>query len=283
VNLNLRRCCFGGIGLMSSALLACFAPLAAQTKTKTVPILFVWKGNDTGLLLGASQGGTWLTWQKTYRLLKGGEGFQFYGPLSKAGQATGKKPELAPASGSAYLVSLSNLKAAQTTLIGLKDATWNPQPRVPTAFSPQSATYKAAVTEFLKTKGLRRSKPVIAALWQIDLEGDGVAEVLIEAHSPNFDKVVSMDGPLKAGDFSVILLRRVVSGKPQMTMLLGEIYKKAEAATPNRFALSHVLDLNGDGKMEIVVEWNYYEGGGANVIQMVNGRPKPALEASDGA
>jgi hypothetical protein len=283
LNLNFRRCCFYGIGALGSVLLACFSPLPAQNGRKPVPILFVWKGGDTGLLLGASQGGTWLSWKKTYRLLKGGENYQFYASRSTAGQTTGKKPELAPASGDAYLIALPNLIKANTPLIGLKGATWNPQPRVPTEFNAQSATYLTAVEAFLKKKGLKNPKMTIAALWQVDLEGDGVEEVLIDVLSPGFDKAVAQDRPLKAGDFSMVLLRRVVNGKPQMQTLQGEMYKKATGGTPNRYSLSHVLDLNGDGTMEIIVEWGYYEGGGADVFQQVNGQFKRVLAASDGA
>lgn len=282
MTLKQRRCWYNRIGLVGGLGLLVSVPLLAQG-TKTVPLLFVSKGSDTGLLLGASQGGTWISWEKTQPLLKGGEKFQFYSPMSRAGLVTGKKPELAPASGAAYLIGLSGHKQTQSTLIGLKDATWNPLPRVPKALSPQSATYLALVTDFLKTKGITGTKPVIAQLWQVDLEGDGVAEILLNVQSPDYDKVIALDRPLKPNDFSLVLLRRVVGGKPQMSTLMGDIHKKAETDTPNRYTLSHVLDLNGDGKLEVVVEWGYYEGGGANVIQFVNGLPKPALEASDGA
>lgn len=271
------------IGLLSIALLTLASPLLAQTPTKSVPLLFVWKGGNTGLVLGASRGGTYHSWKKTHAQIKGGETYQFYSATGKTGQAKGKKPELAPASGAAYIVELSGLPEAKKTLVGLNGATWNPQPRKPKALSPKAAVYLSAVTDFLKSKGVSRAKPEIAAIWQVDLEGDGVQEVLIEANSPGYD--ISGDtGPnLKSGDFSLVLLRKVVDGKPRMSTLMGVIHKKPASDAPNRYALSNVLDLNGDGILEIVVEWNYYEGGGANVFQIKNGKISQALEASDGA
>jgi hypothetical protein len=60
----------------------------------------------------------------------------------------------------------------------------------------------------------------------------------------------------------MVLLRRVVSGKLETQLVEGEFYPKAYPnATgdnaPNAYKVIAVLDLDGDGKMEIVVGSNY--------------------------
>jgi len=273
------------IAIVGGSLLAASALLSAQSSKKPVPILYVWNGGDSGIVVGASQGGTWLTWEKTHNRIKGGERYQLYSATGGAGTAVGKKPELSEASGSAYNLALSGLPPKRTSFVALNGATWKPQPRLPKALSPQSETYRTAVTDFLKQKGLADPKAEIAKIWQADLEGDGIEEVLIEAHSPGFPETVSEAKQPKAGAFSIVLLRRRAQDGTVKTLTIGaDIYAKArEDATPNRYTLSHLLDLNGDGRMEVVVEWSYYEGAGVNVVELKNGQVKTVLEASDGA
>jgi len=67
----------------------------------------------------------------------------------------------------------------------------------------------------------------------------------------------------------MVLLRRVVAGKLQTQLIAGEFYPKAfsKAAqeearfdAPNAYKVIATLDLDGDGKMEVVIHSQYYEG-----------------------
>lgn len=274
------------VGATCGALLILTVSLPAQKAKRAVPILYIEAETEVGLVLGASQQGRWLSWDKISPQLKGGESFRFYSPAGYAGKRVGKKPALSPASGDAYNVSFVTPVQSKQDLIGLSGAAWNPQPRIPKALAPRSARYRAAVADFLKTQGLPNARVEIGKIQQIDLEGDGVPEVLIEARSVGYDASLQNGGPLQAGDFSLVLLQKTVGGKIKNLLLDGTIHTSSGGVngdSANRYYLRNVLDLDGDGVMEIVVGWHYSEGGGAEVYRVKGGQVKRVLSAEDGA
>jgi hypothetical protein len=59
----------------------------------------------------------------------------------------------------------------------------------------------------------------------------------------------------------IVILRRVIGGKVQMQVVAGEVYPQPdESVSPNVYKISAVLDPNGDGKLEVIVQLFYYEG-----------------------
>jgi hypothetical protein len=119
------------------------------------------------------------------------------------------------------------------------------------------------VRVFLKTKGIEQPKVKIENIVRVDLDGDGEEEVLISATNYFTKDRVPMRSP--AGSYSMVLLRRVVAGEVETQLIEGEFYPKAyteteEFNTPNAYIVIAVLDLDGEGKMEVVVASNYYEG-----------------------
>ena len=144
-------------------------------------------------------------------------------------------------------------------------APWNALPREPKVIDPTQKVYLDAVRDFLKTKGIEQPKVKIDNILRVDLDGDGEDEVLISATN-YFSKDDSVPMRSPAGSYSMVLLRRVVSGKIETQLVKGEFYPKAypKAAqeegrldAPNAYKVIAILDLDGDGKMEIVVGSNY--------------------------
>src|SRR4029077_19928278 len=144
-------------------------------------------------------------------------------------------------------------------------ASWNALPRKPRIADTTQHVYVDAVRDFLKTKGIDQPKVKIDNIVRVDLNGDGEEEVLISATNYfSKDNRVPMRSP--AGSYSMVLLRRAVAGKVETQVVAGEFHLKAYVSkegsfdAPSIYKVIATLDLDGDGKMEVVVGSNYYEG-----------------------
>lgn len=149
-------------------------------------------------------------------------------------------------------------------------AKWNPVPRVPTVIDPNNATYKTVVTRFLAKKGIVRPVVKITEAFRVDLEGDGVEEVVLAA---TYYKggLTSAAAP---GDYSFVIVRKAVGKVVTDHLLQGDfILKKVDFGAPTENHISAIADLNGDGKMEVVLYGFYYEGDFSGAWEMKNGKP----------
>ena len=88
------------------------------------------------------------------------------------------------------------------------------------------------------------------------------------------DDSVPMRSP--AASYSMVLLQRVVAGKVETQLIEGEFYPKAYPKAvqeegrfdaPNAYKVIAVLDLDGDGKMEVVIHSDYCEGGETTIYR----------------
>ena len=96
---------------------------------------------------------------------------------------------------------------------------------------------------------------------RVDLDGDGEEEVLVSATNYARFTQGGLTPDARAGDYSLVFLRQVVQGKVVTQIITGEYYPKAKKFTgPAEHRIIGVLDLNGDGRLEIVLSGRYYEG-----------------------
>lgn len=229
------------------------APAAAVVEVKT------------GYVIGAESGGQWLDSAKAAATLKEGASFRVYGLTSEMGTATAGKPQsVEEPCPDTQMVKLSSQPEGGAIAL---NASWNALPRQPKKTDTTQPVYVQAVREFLTGKELKDPKIKINQVLRIDLDGDGEEEVLVSATN-YFAKDNSVPSSAPAGSYSFVLLRRVVAGKVATQLVAGEFYPAAKNFNaPNRYHVLAVLDLDGDGKMEVIVDSAYYEGGATTVYR----------------
>jgi hypothetical protein len=244
--------------IVGSALLICRAAAAADLR----PIVEV----QSGYLFGAIADGKWIKADEGAKSIENEVTYRVYGLTESLGEAKGGKAkhEDVPCEETLF-VALS--PKPEKGLIAIA-APWNALPRKPQVIDSTQQVYVDAIRDFLKTKGIKDPKVKIENILRVDLDGDGEEEVLISATNYfSKDNHVPMRSP--ANSYSMVLLRRVVAGKLETQLVEGEFYPKAYPTptendasfnAPNAYKVIGTFDLDGDGKLEIVVHSQYYEG-----------------------
>jgi hypothetical protein len=167
-------------------------------------------------------------------------------------------------------------------VIGLA-APWNALPRKPVIADTTQTVYIDAVRDFLRSRGIADPKVRITRILRIDLEGDGQEEFLINATNYFTEPDEAPMHAPRRGSYSIIMLRRVVAGKVQTQLVAGEAYPKPdESVAPNVYKIAAALDLNGDGKLEVIVHSFHYEGGQITIYRCDRDKIEAALSVECG-
>lgn len=158
--------------------------------------------------------------------------------------------------------------------------TRNAQPRLPRPQSLQQPLYAGVAAQLLRDAGLKVKSARLSQLLRVDLDGDGVEEVLISAHSrPEYGHTPET----KAGDYDLTALHFVQHGKVKTVPLEVEVAGKSVAfSAPNRSEFLACADIDGDGTMEIVLSTGYYEGFGLEVWRFDGQKVSRVLSAGWG-
>ena len=247
---------------------------------------------ETGYFFGGSENGKWIKPHDAAKSIGKKTTYRIYNLTKQAGQITAGKPksvdEPCP---DTLMVSLSS--TPKDGVIGLA-APWNALPRKPVIADATQSVYMEAVRDFLKARGVTDPKVRITSILRIDLDGDGEEEVLISAanyftddKSNDSSAAPFPEAPIHApqpGSYSIVILRRAIAGNVQTKLVAGEVYAKAdESVAPNVYNVAAVLDLNGDGKLEVIVHSFYYEGGQTTIYRCEPDKIEEVLSVACGA
>lgn len=157
----------------------------------------------------------------------------------------------------------------------------NPRPRSTSVLDPAAVIYRQEAGRVLAQRGIDDPDADVVQALRTDLEGDGTDEVVVVA-----ERIADTHLYARRGDYSFVLLRRLVNDALVTTVVAESVPDLTPDSTP--FILSHrvsaIADLNGDGRMEVVLENRQYEGAGVSIHELQpDGAMREVLAADCGA
>lgn len=178
---------------------------------------------------------------------------------------------------------------------------WNAAPRQAVPLNVKNSTYTNRLKEYLAQNGLPNATANIMQLFRVDIEGDGVDEVILcaqnivatgsEGTSWEADKPLGTSIPdgSRKGDYSLILLYKVIDEEVHTIPLAQFIALKDSTpvnpphVSPQLHKVYQFADLNGDGVMEIVMGENTYESFSYKVFAIKGDRAAQVLAVGAGS
>jgi hypothetical protein len=134
--------------------------------------------------------------------------------------------------------------------------------------STDAPTYIQVVAEWFQSQGISPTQIHITRILEVDIEGDGVNEILLSA---SYFKDTS-GHMTETGDYSIVLMRKVVGNDVLTIPLVRDYYistiPNVELSYPYTYTLAEVADLNRDGTLEVIVDVRRWEGWGAIVYRV---------------
>lgn len=265
-----------------TALAALSAPTAdpnvvpIEKPTDFSPVLYGGKVYQTTffLLLGGVGKETWLAPDISVSRFSGEVTYSLHSFAQEAKYFLwGKAPEFSPTC-RAYFIN-TDAALDEPGFVGVVDG-WTVTKRPATELSADGEFYQQVVIDWLREEGF--SDPVVDSfhVYRVDLEGDGTDEIFISAAHLDDSQHTT-----KAGDYSIVLMRQVVGNEAVTKLVVGDVYRSQdlEMTYPRSYSLANFIDLNQDGILEVVVEFQKWEGFGASVFQIDDGDVIQALSA----
>jgi hypothetical protein len=233
-----------------------------------------------GYLIGAIKSGKWIEPTDAINSVKPGAKLPVYGLIGAVGKMSTVKLDIRNEPCPDRPVVKLNPRKMKHGEVAFS-ATWNPLPRKPKSADSNQKQHVDVVREFLHEHGFRDPIVHIRQIVSIDLDGDGQDEFVISAtHYKTADKIPDESAP---NTYSFVMIERVIEGKTKTELVDGEFYPQAKPdSAPNKFEIAALLDLNGDGKIDIVLRSAYYEGDEISVYEYQPSGVKKVLSVGCG-
>jgi hypothetical protein len=129
---------------------------------------------------------------------------------------------------------------------------WEAAPRRPLLMDSTTNPYPAVLKQVLNDLGLDDPMIQFMTLQRVDLEGDGVDEVVMTA----FRQIAGSNSTaVSPGDHALVILRRLAGNEVLNIPLVSDVYlQAASTVSPIEYRVIGMLDLNADGALEIIIQ-----------------------------
>ena len=179
------------------------------------------------------------------------------------------------------MLSGINLRGGQAKYPGV---VWlGSAPKFPRPVRTQTADrtlYAREVHRALNSRLVSLDQVEVTRLFRVDLDGDKVDEVLVEARTKGLNLMGgSIDS--KPGMFTGVWIRAVRNGRPTMLKLQADVVVEDARHFDNRLAA--VADFDGDGRYEVVVSSLGFESESGHVYRFRAGSATLISEGGVGA
>lgn len=248
----------------------------AVANAETFPIIDL----RYGYLMGAIESGKWIEPTDATDSVKPGAKLSIYGVTGIVGNAAVVKLDTRNEPCPDRPVVKLNPRKMKLGAVAFS-ANWNALLRKPKTLDPNQKNHADVVREFLRERGFKNPVVHITQIISIDLNGTGQDDFVISAtHYKNGDKIPDES---TANTYSFVMIERSLNGKPKTELVDGEFYPDAKPnSAPNKFEIAALLDLNGDGKIDIVLRSAYSEGDEISVYETQSAGPKKVLSVGCG-
>lgn len=258
------------------------SPAARQGTKKTTLLVELFPASPLAMLVGGVRDGKWIPQEKAALSSVRGVRFRFYSLQGLAGETTTGGIERSETGSEQHYLSLQKPIRHPEILLGIA-ADWNPMPRPVVPQSTDQEVYRQAVRDVLRRKGMPSAPVRITQILRVDLEGSGEPSVVLTAEYPQLRSDVAKP----KGAYSFVMVRQVVRGSVKTVLLDGSFmarYPSPDTLLTSRstYQVTGILDVDGDGRMEVVVHGDFYEANSAQVYTVRNGIAKRVLETGDG-
>lgn len=220
-----------------------------------------------GMLFGAVANRRWLGAGNAAPLIREGMKYRLYRLTGPLGERLGGAARPPPESCSNPTVRIADAPPGDEDVIAVSDDS-NALPRAPSVQSTRQVAYRDRVAQWLRARGIADPSLNITQLLRVDLEGDNVDEVLIAAN-----RLRGAGTSAQTGDYAVVLMRKITAGAVQTIPLAEEYYPTGCIAdcAPAAHRVAAVLDVSGDGVMEVILSWRNYEARGKSIYRAEEG------------
>lgn len=160
----------------------------------------------------------------------------------------------------------------QVAVLGERDDVRRAMPARIELTQGRRADAEGVIASYLKELGLETDRISIRQVVRADLDGDGRDETLINA-------VETLRETARKGEYSLVLLRTGAEENSDVLEVMSDVTLE-DSGEPSSLwenVIAGIVDLNGDGTMEIVLYSSFYFGDAWQVVHLRNGEIEQPL------